>query len=410
MDRKRPAPKKKQRRSVAATVWSDVRVWLLWTVAGILVTAAVAMAWLYGQGNGEPLDTAANLSPKPTANSTIVFEEKPPVLERTDKREQINDAMLEALAQDGVSPAQAKLAVVAEPWGEVSQIKAYLSKSQSWRDIQQTLDGKTRQLKTKGTWRKIKTGHILELKQKGRITHRLILITGKETGEQADGKPKVAIVIDDMGYQLGMAKKLIALDLPLSFSVLPFSPYGHRVADLAAQKGRDVLLHMPMEPRSYPRISPGPGGLYRQMTPEELARQTGENLDFLPEAIGVNNHMGSRLTEDRQAMLPVLRAIRARGLFFIDSYTSPQSQAYELAGELKMPRGRRGVFLDHDQSQEAIEHQLEALIHLAQNGHGVIAIGHPHTSTLNALKDYAPRLKKEVQLVPVSKIVSGPAN
>ena len=412
MDRKRPSPKKKQRRSTAATVWSDVRVWLLWTVAGILVTAAVALAWYLGQGNENQPTPQADKGAKPAATATIIFEETPPPLQRTDKREQINDALLEALAGGGVSPAQAKLAVVAEPWGEVSQIKAYLTKGQQWQDIRQTLDKKTRYLAAKTAWREIATGHILELQQNGRVTHRLILISAKKPDKTIAGKGKamVAIVIDDMGYQLGMAKQLIALDIPLSFSVLPYSPYGHKVAKLAAASGKDVLLHMPMEPKSYPGTSPGPGGLYRHMTAEDLAAQAARNLDFLPQAKGVNNHMGSSLTEDRDALLPVLRTIRARGLFFVDSFTSPRSKAYELAGELKMRRGRREVFLDHDQSQGAIEHQLETLIHLAQNGHGVIAIGHPHTTTLNALKNYEARLKREVRMVPVSRIVNNSAN
>lgn len=410
LDRRRPSPKKK-RRSAAATVWSDVRVWLLWTVAGILVTAAVALAWLYGQGPGETA-AQASTTPKATASTDIVFEEQPPALKQADKREKINDAMLEALLAGGVAPTQAKLAVVAEPWGEVSQIKAYLHSGQRWRDVQQAIIASMKPLNTKVTWRKIATGNILEIEQNGRVTHRLILINPIEAQKppRPKGKPRVAIVIDDMGYQLNMAKQLIAIDLPLSFSVLPFSPYGHKVAELALAKGKDVLLHLPMEPKSYPGITPGPGGLYRSMPPSELSEQASKNLDFLPQAVGVNNHMGSRFTEDRQAMLPVLRVVKDRGLFFVDSYTSPNSKAYELAGEMQMKRGRRGVFLDHDQDQEAVEHQLEALIHLAQNGHGVIAIGHPHTTTLNALRRYTKRLKEEVRLVPVSQIVSKPGN
>jgi polysaccharide deacetylase 2 family uncharacterized protein YibQ len=218
----------------------------------------------------------------------------------------------------------------------------------------------------------------------------------------------VAIVIDDLGYSLPAAQRLAALGLPLGFSILPRSPHAQEIARLAKAQGLEILVHLPMEPRSYPHLTPGPGALLVAMGENELRRQTKANLDQLPGAVGVNNHMGSRFTESAQALQPVLEVIGQAGLFFLDSATSPRSQAQDLARRMGLAQGQRDIFLDHEPSLPAVERQLERLLALARGQGQAIAIGHPHPTTIQVLEQASARLRAEVELVPVSRLVKAP--
>ena len=166
-------------------------------------------------------------------------------------------------------------------------------------------------------------------------------------------------------------------------------------------------MHLPMEPLSYPKLKPGPGALLIAMSPAQLRRTTLEDIKGVPGATGANNHMGSRFTESRRALAPVLSVLKKRGLFFIDSFTSPRSAALALAREMGLRTGRRSVFIDHDPSPRAVRRQIRRALALAKRRGGVIAIGHPHQATLDALEEMAPLLRKRVQLTKASALISG---
>ncbi len=131
--------------------------------------------------------------------------------------------------------------------------------------------------------------------------------------------PRVAIVIDDLGLSLRAAQTLLGIPQPLTFAVLPKLTHSREIAEAAAAAGRDVLLHLPMEPLDYPAKDPGPGALLKSMTSEAMAEVLKEDLAAVPNAVGVNNHMGSRLTEDEEVIRLILTMLKERRLSFLDS-------------------------------------------------------------------------------------------
>ena len=216
--------------------------------------------------------------------------------------------------------------------------------------------------------------------------------------------PRLAIIIDDIGNNRPVAEQLIALDLPLSFSVLPFTVNADHLASLAAARGRDVMLHLPMEAIDS-RLSPGPGALMLSMSKETMLATLNRDLGTPYRPIGVNNHMGSRFTENQTDMRVVLEALKERGLFFVDSETSAKSVAYRTAKELGVKTARRDIFLDNTPQVTSILAQIGKAIIFAKRHGQAIAIGHPRPTTLEALRSALPRLKTEVRMVPVHELV-----
>jgi polysaccharide deacetylase 2 family uncharacterized protein YibQ len=219
--------------------------------------------------------------------------------------------------------------------------------------------------------------------------------------------PSIAIVIDDMGWELPIATDLLALDQPLSFAVLPQAPYQLNIVQAAQQHKRELLLHLPMEPHGYPRVNPGPHALLGNMEPQQMVTLLQEALKSLPQVVGVNNHMGSSLTENPQAMRVVMHELKQRDLFFLDSRTSATSQAYQIAREMGIPTAKRHVFLDNDVQQSQIVAQLHRLAEMASQQGYAIGIGHPYPETLRALKDTLPLIRQAgIQIVPISHLVN----
>jgi polysaccharide deacetylase 2 family uncharacterized protein YibQ len=221
---------------------------------------------------------------------------------------------------------------------------------------------------------------------------------------QPSAKAFVSIVIDDLGYRPQEDRRAIALPAPVAVAILPHSNHSAALADEAKRAGKEVLLHLPMDPDDDTRAEAGPGRIENHMSAPEIAAMFAYDLQTVPHAVGVNNHMGSRLTQNPVAMNALMRAIRKRGnLFFLDSLTSPNSVAARSALELGVPALRRDVFLDHDRSETAISASLERLDHLlATRGHAV-AIGHPYPETLALLERWLPDARaRGIQVVPLS--------
>lgn len=218
-------------------------------------------------------------------------------------------------------------------------------------------------------------------------------------------RPKVAIIFDDLGYDSRIVKKIIDLNVPLTLSVLPHSPLRHTIARGARQKGMEIMLHLPMEPMEYPGVKPGPGALLVSMSPDVLIHQLESNLNSVPEAKGVNNHMGSRMTTISTQMYQIFTILKKRHLYFIDSRTTKDSLCKPAARLLQIQFAERDVFLDHTQDPNTIRKQLKRLIQIAlEKGHA-IGIGHPHEATYRVLRDMLPVLAEKVTIVPVSELV-----
>jgi len=217
--------------------------------------------------------------------------------------------------------------------------------------------------------------------------------------------PRVAIIIDDLGYDRHMAEKLIDLNAPLTLSILPHSPHQESIARLAHDRGLEVMLHLPMEPVEYPEINPGPGVLLAAMGPDELLRVLEEDLAAVPHAQGVNNHMGSRLTARSEQMYQVFSVLKRHGLFFIDSRTTNESVCRSSARLFQIPFTQRDVFLDHNHDAAFIRKQIRELVRIAQLKGEAVGIAHPHSTTYAILKEELPALRQQVEIVPVSRLV-----
>lgn len=249
---------------------------------------------------------------------------------------------------------------------------------------------------------------ILDLFINTHHTHRLVFVRlgdKRPVTPPPSSLPRVAIIIDDLGYDEKIASKFLALDSVLSFSVLPHSPFQKTIARAVHHSGRDILLHLPMEPLEYPQVDPGAGALLCSMTPDHLLDQLRKNLTAVPFVRGLNNHMGSRLTQDPAKMRQIFTVLKKQNLFFVDSLTSPQSYGQQAAHLLKVKFAQRQVFLDHDQDPYAIRFQIRRLITIAKEQGKAIGIGHPYPVTWEVLRHDLPDIATQVELVRVSEVV-----
>ena len=217
--------------------------------------------------------------------------------------------------------------------------------------------------------------------------------------------PMVAIVIDDLGYQKQLALDFINVEAPLTLSFLPQAPFAQEMAKQAFQKGKETLLHLPMEPNDYPKTNPGPEALLTSMQDGEIMEILEKDLEAFPRVAGVNNHMGSRFTEDREKMALVLKAIKTRKLFFLDSRTTPHSTVLSVASQVGVKAIQRDIFLDNVLEGKAIRLQIGQLIHLAQEHGSAVACGHSYPLTLRVIKEKLPDLRDKVRLVPLSRLL-----
>lgn len=215
--------------------------------------------------------------------------------------------------------------------------------------------------------------------------------------------PQVAIIIDDMGFHPRIGRRLLELDLNLSFSFLPYAPHTGELEETAYQLGRTVLMHLPLEPVD-PKWDPGPDALYLDQSPAERKRLLERNLMLVPHATGISSHMGSRYSESRVAMDELAGYLKARDLFFVDSYTSASSQGLAAARSAGVPATRRDVFLDNVQQVQAICRQLEKLVRVAGRQGWAVGIGHPYPETLEALNGCGAELLAGVELVAVQDL------
>lgn len=214
---------------------------------------------------------------------------------------------------------------------------------------------------------------------------------------------KVAIVIDDIGYRLTDAG---ALTLPgkITFAILPHTPFGKRLAEQAHANSKDVLLHIPMESNIGKKL--GPGALTTDMNEQQIQHSLALSFAEIPFAIGINNHMGSKLTQLIQPMTSTMRYLKKHNLIFLDSKTTSLSKGQEVAKALGVPTLHRHIFLDNQLSETYIRGQFKQLINTAKKNNGAVAIAHPHPESIKILKKLLPTLKQHnIELVPLSALL-----
>jgi len=204
--------------------------------------------------------------------------------------------------------------------------------------------------------------------------------------------PLIALIIDDVGHSVSAVRPFFELGIPITFSILPHLRFSERLAEKAHAIGHEVMLHQPMEPHSR-SIDPGPGALLLSHRPQELITIIDANIMSIPFAVGVNNHMGSRFTESKKNILETLEIFKERNFFFVDSYTSCHSIAFDTARELDMTTACRNEFLDIRSERDFVFLQLVKLKKHALRFGKAIGIGHPKPATVDALRDFVRELK-----------------
>tara|TARA_R110000868_G_scaffold2321_10_gene17347 strand:- start:11469 stop:12479 length:1011 start_codon:yes stop_codon:yes gene_type:complete len=198
--------------------------------------------------------------------------------------------------------------------------------------------------------------------------------------------PRIALVIDDVGLDHAAAARVIALDAPLTLAILPYAEGAAVIARRAEAAGRDVLVHVPMEPLGL--ADPGPHALRVDLSDADLRARIRWSMAQVPGAIGLNNHMGSRFTRDPRALRIALGAVAETAPLFLDSMTTPESRGVAVATGLGLHVLQRDVFLDHVIEADAIRRQLGEVERIARDQGYAVVIGHPHAATLDALESW----------------------
>ncbi len=221
-------------------------------------------------------------------------------------------------------------------------------------------------------------------------------------------KGQICLIIDDFGNSLNSdILGFLSLGDNITISILPGHPYSEETAKLAAEKGKEVLVHMPME--SWEGIDPDEAQfcLHSGLNPEEYERRVSLAFEEIPNAVGMNNHQGSKATGDPQQMKVLARLLKHRNSFFVDSFTNPDSKAIVTMKKAGVKTGLRQLFLDNLEDEISIRNQLDSLMVIAKNRGSVIGIGHCKPITLKVLREVLPEIENNgFQLVHVSEVVN----
>lgn len=223
----------------------------------------------------------------------------------------------------------------------------------------------------------------------------------------ANAEPRIAVIIDDLGYHRTRGEAIIALPGDVTCAIIPETPFGPRLAKQAAALGKEVIIHLPMETVSQRPLDKG--GIKEAMTHAKLITTVRQAFVRIPEARGLNNHMGSILTADPEPMQWLMRELALNHYFFIDSRTTPNSVAEKTAMENGLHSAGRDIFLDNERDLVKINEQFNKLIRLAKRRGSAIAIGHPYPETIEYLQGVLPLLESAgIELVSASALLNTP--
>ncbi|CAM2009440.1 divergent polysaccharide deacetylase family protein [Acanthopleuribacter pedis] len=225
-------------------------------------------------------------------------------------------------------------------------------------------------------------------------------------------RPMIAVIIDDVGHKgIRQIQPLLDLKLPVTFAVLPHLAHSSTNSVHLHQHHYEVILHMPMEPDNFPKTNPGEGAILSYLNETEVRTAVRKALKTVPFVVGVNNHMGSKITANRALMDAALEEVKKHDLYWIDSRTNPKTVAYALAKSKGMRTTERDVFLDAEESYAFTIKQLKETRAVADREGRAVAIGHPYPSTIRALRDVMPRLDREgYQFVFASRLLEVPGD
>lgn len=216
--------------------------------------------------------------------------------------------------------------------------------------------------------------------------------------------PKMAIVIDDMGENINIAQKLADLNIHVTFSIWPNSSHAAEVSGIGKKSKNEIMIHLPMQPKGYPKVHPGADALLIGMSAQTIQQHIFDAIKKIPDATGLNNHMGSRFTENLAGMEEVMIPLHQKKMFFLDSRTTAKSAARKAAKKSKVTLYERNIFLDNVKDISAIKFQLTKAAKIARQRGQSIAIGHPHPETLEAIRQWAKESNGRIRIVPVENL------
>ncbi|WP_340009582.1 divergent polysaccharide deacetylase family protein [Paenibacillus sp. FSL K6-0276] len=233
-------------------------------------------------------------------------------------------------------------------------------------------------------------------------------VTNTQLEESTPKRNKVVIIIDDFGNDMKGTDEMFSLPVKLTVAVMPFLPTSFKDATRAHERGDDVLLHLPMEPRQGNPKWLGPGAILAKMSDEEVRQKVESALDNVPFAIGINNHMGSKITGDERIMAVILSVCKERGLFFVDSKTNYHSIAGNMAYRMGLPRVENHIFLDDTHTASHVMKQMGLAKDLAQDQRFCVTIGHVGVhgkETAAGIRSGIEQLKDSVEFIGISDLV-----
>lgn len=217
---------------------------------------------------------------------------------------------------------------------------------------------------------------------------------------------KLAVIIDDCGYDVDLVQRLVNLHAPFSFAIIPYRDYSSDSLHVINGGGQVVMLHLPMEPMDASAMSEGKSTVLTSMDDKRIMQLTGEMIKSLPGISGVNNHQGSKATSDERTMRAVLKEIKRQGLFFVDSNTYAKSLGDKLAADMGVPTGRNNIFLDNSTNEDEIIKKIWQAAAIADKYGSAIAICHARPHTVNAWEQVMGEVKASgLQLVPVTEVL-----
>lgn len=217
---------------------------------------------------------------------------------------------------------------------------------------------------------------------------------------------KLAIIIDDCGYDVDLVQRLVNLHAPFSFAIIPYRDYSSDSLHVINGGGQVAMLHLPMEPMDASAMSEGKSTVLTSMDDKRIMQLTGEMIKSLPGISGVNNHQGSKATSDERTMRVVLKEIKRQGLFFVDSNTYAKSLGDKLAADMGVPTGRNNIFLDNSTNEDEIIKKIWQAAAIADKYGSAIAICHARPHTVNAWEQVMGEVKASgLQLVPVTEVL-----
>ncbi len=224
---------------------------------------------------------------------------------------------------------------------------------------------------------------------------------------QTSLRPKISIVVDDLGDNSIIAKKMLSLPGKLTAAILPNTPHAKSISHFANSQGHDIIMHLPMEAFTRPDLL-GPGALFANMDKSTFSSTFNLDAASIPHIIGFNNHMGSLLTENKEKMRWLMDQAKSNHLFFLDSKTSEDSIAEYIALKKGVPTISRDVFLDHNKQEDALLRQFNLSKTIAKRKGRVVIICHPYPETLAFLQSHLDSLNEEFELVGLSELLSTP--